>query len=57
LSAIHDAIYDQACVLLKKPQSSIDAAADMLGGISRSQIDRIFLSRTGLTVRAWLDRK
>ena len=43
LSAIHDAIYDQACVLLKKPQSSIDAAADMLGGISRSQIDRIFL--------------
>ena len=57
LSAIHDAVYDQACILAKKRNASISFVADSLGGISRSQLDRIFLARTGLTVRAWLDRK
>lgn len=57
LTAIHDAVYDQACMLVKNRKSSIACVADMLGGISRSQLDRIFLSRTGMTVRAWLDRE
>ena len=57
LTAIHDAVYDQACMLVKKRKASIASVADSLGGISRSQLDRIFLARTGLTVRAWLDRK
>ena len=56
LSAIHDVIYDQACVLLKKPHSSIGAVANAFK-VSRSQLDRIFLSHTDLTVRAWLDRR
>jgi len=57
LAAIHDAVYDQACMLVKKRKASIAYVADSLGGISRSQLDRIFFARTGLTVRAWLDRK
>ena len=57
LTAIHDAVYDKACMLVKKRTASIAYVADSLGGISRSQLDRIFLARTGLTVRAWLDRK
>ena len=57
LAAIHDAVYDQACMLAKKRKVSIASVADNLGGISRSQLDRIFLVRTGLTVRAWLDRR
>ena len=48
---------DQACMLVKKRKASITSVADSLGGVSRSQLDRIFLARTGLTVRAWLDRK
>lgn len=57
LAEIHDAIYDQACMLAKNRKASITSVADSLGGISRSQLDRIFLARTGLSVRAWLDRR
>jgi len=56
LTAIHDAVYDRACVLAKKRDFPIAAVADALGGISRSQLDRIFVARTGLTLRAWLER-
>ena len=57
LAAIHDAIYDQACVLLKNRKSSVAYVTGVLGGISRSQLDRIFLARTGMTVHEWLNRK
>ena len=57
LTAIHDAVYDRACVMAKRPNCSIRAIADALGGISRSQLDRIFVSKTGRSIRAWLERK
>ena len=57
LTAIHDALYDQACVLLKNRKTSIAYVTDSLGGISRSQLDRIFIARTGMTVHEWLNRK
>ena len=57
LTAIHDAVYDRACVMAKSPNCSIRAIADALGGISRSQLDRIFVSKTGRSIRAWLERK
>jgi len=56
LTVIHDAVFDRACVLAKDPQFPVSAVADTLGGISRSQLDRIFVARTGLTLRQWLAR-
>lgn len=57
LAAIHDAVYDRASVMAKNPRLSIQSIADALGGISRSQLDRIFVERTGHSLRAWLERK
>lgn len=53
LSAIHDAIYARACELAANRHVRTPHVPDLLGGVSRDTLDRIFVKRTGKTFRAW----
>ncbi len=53
LSAIHDAIYARACDLAASRHVRTPHVPDLLGGVSRDTLDRIFVRRTGKTFRAW----
>ena len=53
LEAMHEAIYQRACEFAADRYVRTQNVADLLGGISRDTLDRIFLKRTGKTFRAW----
>ena len=53
LEAMHEAIYQRACEFAADRHVRTQDVADLLGGISRDTLDRIFLRRTGKTFRAW----
>ena len=53
LEAMHEAIYQRACEFAADRYVRTQDVADLLGGISRDTLDRIFLKRTGKTFRAW----
>ena len=53
LEAIHDGIYVRACEFAADRHVRTQHVPDLLGGVSRDTLDRIFLKRTGQTFRAW----
>lgn len=53
LEAIHDAIFMRACAFAADRYVRTQQVADLLGGLSRDTLDRIFIKRTGQTFRAW----